>query len=69
MVYSVSIGATWKNPPCRRSSKAAKMLGESNRGAQNQSMVPSVDTSATVCKSPMSPCAAIGGYASIGTSP
>jgi predicted dinucleotide-binding enzyme len=37
------------------SSREAKMLGESNRGGQNQSIVPVSVTSAAVCKSPMSP--------------
>jgi len=31
------------------------MLGESNRGQQNQSTVPSPLTSAAVCRSPISP--------------
>jgi len=33
----------------------AKMLAESRRGAQNQSIVPSVATSAVVCRSPIRP--------------
>ena len=33
-----------------------------NRGLQNQSMVPSVETSAVVCRSPISPWSAIEGY-------
>ena len=37
------------------------MLGESNRGQQNQSIVPSVETSAAVCRSPISPWSAMGG--------
>jgi hypothetical protein len=39
---------------------AAKTLGESKRGQQYQSIVPSVPTSATVCRSPIRPCSAIG---------
>ena len=39
---------------------AAKTLGESKRGQQNQSIVPSVATRAAVCRSPISPCSAIG---------
>ena len=42
-----------------------KMLGESNRGAQNQSMEPSVATSAAVWRSPIRPWSAISGYSSI----
>ena len=38
-----------KRPPFSWSSSDAKMLGESNRGQQNQSIVPSVATSAAVC--------------------
>src|SRR5690349_8185152 len=37
----------------------AKTLGASKRPGQNQSMVPSVPTSAAVRRSPMSPCSAI----------
>jgi hypothetical protein len=37
------------------------MLGESKRGAQNQSMVPSVVTSAAVCMFPIRPWSAISG--------
>ena len=37
------------------------MLGESNRGQQNQSIVPSVVTSAAVCRSPIRPWSAIRG--------
>jgi cytochrome d ubiquinol oxidase subunit II len=54
-------GASWKYPPRSTSSSAAKMLGESNRGAANQSMTPRDETSAAVCRSPTSPCSAIGG--------
>ena len=45
-----------------RSRIAAKTLGESKRGQQYQSIVPSVPTSATVRRSPMTPCSAIGRY-------
>ena len=45
-----------------RSRIAPKTLGESNRGQQYQSIVPSVPTSATVRRSPMTPCSAIGRY-------
>ena len=38
------------------------MLGESKRGLQNQSIVPSVATSADVCRSPIRPCSAIPRY-------
>ena len=44
-----------KRPPRRSSSSDANTLGESKRGQQNQSIVPSVATSAAVCRSPMSP--------------
>src|SRR6478735_6109511 len=37
-------------------------LGASNRGGQNQSIVPSVATSATVCMSPITPWFSIGAY-------
>ncbi len=41
--------------PCSSSpSRAAKQLGESNRGRQSQSTEPSRPTSAAVCRSPMS---------------
>jgi len=39
---------------------AANADGESNRGLQYQSIVPSVPTSAAVCRSPISLCSAIG---------
>ena len=42
-------------PPFSASSSDAKTLGESNRGQQNQSTVPSVVTSAAVCRSPIRP--------------
>ena len=37
------------------------MLGESKRGEQYQSIVPSVAISATVWRLPITPCSAIGG--------
>ena len=46
--------------PCRRPGSTPNTLGESNHGQHNQSMVPLVPTSATVCRSPMTPCSAIG---------
>src|SRR3954453_18812127 len=51
-------------PPRRRSRIAAKTLGGSKRSGQYQSIVPSVPTRATVCRSPMTPCSAIGRYSS-----
>ena len=48
-------GARVNRPPLRLSSKDANTLGESKRGKQIQSTVPSVDTSAAVCRSPISP--------------
>jgi hypothetical protein len=53
-------GEIRKKPPWSASRIEAKTLGESNRGQQYQSIVPSVPTSATVCRSPISPCSAIG---------
>src|SRR3712207_5788739 len=44
------------------------MLGESKRGQQNQSTVPSVLTSAAVCRSPIRPWSLIAGYLSIAPS-
>ncbi len=41
-------GRMRQNPPRSRSSNDANIDGESNRGQQNQSTVPSVDTSAVV---------------------
>ena len=43
--------------------KRCEDRGESKRGAQNQSIFPSRPTNAVVCRSPMSPWSAIGGYA------
>src|SRR5919204_4839812 len=45
---------------------APKTLGASKRSGQYQSIVPSVPTSAIVCRSPMMPCSAIGRYPSGG---
>jgi hypothetical protein len=53
-------GEMRNRPPWSASRMAAKTLGESNRGQQYQSIVPSVPTSATVCRSPIRPCSAIG---------
>jgi hypothetical protein len=36
------------------------MLGASLRPGRYQSIVPSTPTSATVCRSPITPCSAIG---------
>ena len=46
-------------PALSSSSSAPNTLGESNRGQQNQSIEPSVLTSAAVCRSPISPCSEI----------
>ena len=53
-------GEMRNRPPRSASRIAAKMLGESKRGQQYQSIVPSVPTSATVWRSPIRPCSAIG---------
>src|SRR6266508_2974931 len=47
-------------PPWSASRIAGKTLGESKRGQQYQSIVPSVPTSVTVCRSPIGPCSAMG---------
>jgi hypothetical protein len=60
-VLTSSSGATRKKPPRSASRSAAKTLGESKLGQQYQSIVPSTATSATVWRSPMTPCSAIGG--------
>ena len=52
-------GATRNTPPWPASRIAANTLGESKRGQQYQSIVPSVPTSATVCRSPIKPRSAI----------
>ena len=48
-------GARENRPPPRSSSSEAKTLGESNRGQQNQSMVPSMATRAALWRSPINP--------------
>ena len=55
VTYSQPSGAIVKCPPWSASSSAAKTLGASNRGVQNQSTQPSVVTSAAVCRSPIRP--------------
>ncbi len=66
VVYVVFSGATLKCPPFSRSRRAPNTLGESKRGQQNQSIVPSVVTRAAVCRSPIRPWFSIRGYSSIG---
>ncbi len=44
-----------KDPPRFESRIEPKMKGESKCGRQSQSIVPSRATSATVCRSPMTP--------------
>jgi hypothetical protein len=56
-----STGAMRKRPPRSASSRAAKIVGESKRGKHMKSIDPSTLTSATVLRSPITPCAAIGG--------
>ena len=53
--YPGSAGASRNLPPRSGSSSEANTLGESKRGLQNQSISPSVVTSAAVCRSPISP--------------
>jgi hypothetical protein len=53
-------GQIWKRPPFSLSRIEPNTLGASNRGGQNQSIVPSVATSATVCMSPITPWFSIG---------
>jgi hypothetical protein len=48
-------GAMENRPPRRRSSRAAKMVGESKLGNDMKSIELSLPTSATVCISPISP--------------
>ncbi len=55
LTYLSVAGATDMYPPLSASSRDANTLGESNRGVQNQSTVPSVATSAAVCRSPIRP--------------
>src|SRR6201996_8603463 len=52
-----------KYPPFSLSSSEPKTDGESNRGMHSQSISPSVDTSAAVCRSPISPWSAMSGSA------
>ena len=59
--HSPSAGRSAKCPPRSASSNEANMLGESNRGEQYQSIVPSVLISATVWRLPITPWSAIGG--------
>ena len=61
VTYPSVAGAMRKKPPRSRSSSEANTLGESNRGQQYQSTVPSVATSAAVCRSPMSPWSSMAG--------
>jgi hypothetical protein len=53
-------GAILNRPPRSASRIDPNTLGESKRGQQYQSIVPSVPTSATVCRSPIRPCSATG---------
>ena len=53
-------GEIRKYPPRSASRIDPNTLGESKCGAQYQSIVPSVPTSATVCRSPITPCSAMG---------
>ena len=69
VVWSSPSGAIPKRPPVFGSSSAAKMLGESIRGAQNQSTAPSCEMSAVVCRSPIRPCCSIVGRVAIGIPP
>ena len=57
---SVLVGAMANRPPFRSSKMAAKTLGASNAGKQNQSIVPSTATSAIVRRSPMTPWFSMG---------
>ena len=59
-VASGSFGPMRKRPPRRSSRMRRRRSGESKRGQQYQSIVPSVATRATVCRSPMTPCSSIG---------
>lgn len=67
VVYVVFSGATRKCPPFSRSSSDPNTLGESKRGQQNQSIVPSVVTRAAVWRSPISPWFSIRGTRPSGT--
>src|SRR3954464_16081757 len=59
VVYDVPIGLMLQWPPRSGSSRAPNTDGESNLGEQNQSIEPSVVTSAAVRRSPISPWSAI----------
>jgi len=61
VVTESAAGRTRKWPPLRWSKSAPNMLGESKRGAQNQSIDPSVLTRALVWRSPIKPWSAIDG--------
>lgn len=61
VVYVSSVGLTVKCPPFSQSRRDPNTLGESKRGQQNQSMVPSVVTSAAVWRSPIRPWFSISG--------
>ncbi len=61
LVNTSTVGRIRKCPPFSWSSNAPKTLGESKRGAQNQSTEPSVLTSALVWRSPMRPWSAMSG--------
>jgi hypothetical protein len=61
LVETSAVGLIRKWPPLSWSSSAPKMLGESKRGAQNQSIDPSVATRAEVWRSPMRPWSAMSG--------
>ena len=55
-------GRSWKRPPFSASSREAKIVDEPKCGYDMKSMAPSVPTSATVCRSPMTPWFPIGRY-------
>ncbi len=55
VTVSAPVAVSEKCPPFSSSSSDPNTLGESKRGQQNQSMVPSVLTSAAVCRSPIRP--------------
>jgi hypothetical protein len=54
------VGWSVKLPPISASTIAPKRLGPSKRAGQNQSIVPSLPTSAALCRSPMTPWFSIG---------
>ncbi len=54
------LAASPNDPPLSASSTAANTAGESKFGKQSQSMEPSVATSATECRSPMTPYEEMG---------